>query len=122
MSKFGDVFEFIDFSQLGIGAFAYRRGLRRIPGGTHLRTLGPIYYLEEDDLVACGTESVSGDAPDQFTQEVTSRVGTEVRDNLSKAFAASSFDVQQLDVVVTRRHDDGVLICDVTIEAIDNSA
>jgi len=122
MGKYDHLFRLIDFSQTGRGAWAYRRGLRRIPAGLKLETMDTIYYLEEDDLVACGTETISGDAPDQPGEEVTSRVGAEIRDNLTKVFATSSFDVKQLDVVVTRRHEDGILICDVTIEAVDNSA
>lgn len=121
MGKYDDLFTHIKFAQRGRGAYALLRGLRRVPAGIEMETFAPIYYLTESDLVACSSEAVTGDAPNELTDEVTSRVGTEIRDNLTKVFAASSFDVKQLYVVVTRRHEDGILICDVTIEAVDNS-
>ena len=78
------------------------------------------WYINSEDLVLSRTDSISGDQVEQPVKEVTSGVGLEIRDDLTKVFASSALDVQQLDIVVTRRSKDGVLVCNVCIEAIDN--
>ncbi len=79
------------------------------------------WVLSQFDLIYSSTESVSEEDIRKTTDEVTSRIGTQIRDNLSEVFAASTFDVQQLDIVVTRRQNDGVLVCNMCIEAVDES-
>ena len=78
------------------------------------------WYIDSENLILSSTDSISGDEVEQSVKEVTSSVGREIRDNLSKVFATSRLDIQQLDVVVTRRESDGVLICNVCIEAVDD--
>ena len=78
------------------------------------------WSIDSWHLVSRSSESVSGDSPQEAVEEVTSGVGLEIRNDLSKVFAASSLDVQQLDIVITRRSKDGVLVCNMCIEAIDN--
>ena len=78
------------------------------------------WSIDSWHLVSRSSESVSGDQVDQPVEEVTSGVGLEIRNDLSKVFAASSLDVQQLDIVVSRRREDGVLVCNMCVEAIDN--
>ena len=78
------------------------------------------YFLPRENLVASSAESVTSDPPYQPVEKPLDGVGLEIRNDLTKVFTASALDVQQLDIVITRRSKDGVLVCNMCIEAIDN--
>ena len=78
------------------------------------------WCINQNNLVARFAETVAGDTPNELFEKVTSGVGAEIRNDLTKVFRASSLDIQKLNVIVSRRKHDGVLVCNMCIEAVDN--
>ena len=111
----------IDGTMFTRKALAHPMVAQMFKAGLQYSTAQGHYFLPRENLIASSSESVTSDPPYQPVEKPLDGVGLEIRNDLTKVFTASALDVQQLDIVITRRSKDGVLVCNMCIEAIDDS-